>query len=304
MPSVTKDLDIRILKELTSPSSFQWNFRESYSAIAKRLEADAETVRVTLKRSLELGLIQDWRLILNPAILGGKLAGMQLVVDDEERKPQVISQVRLVDGVIEILDFHGTSLRVVLYFQDEFDLERKMKLLKSICGHEGEVHHWVSNLPSCKMRLKEVDWEILSHVLHDPRRDASEVAKESGVSSRTVNRRLRRMTDEKVAYLIPVRNVKKSKGVICSFLVTCSERGRDAIREFLRSRPTRVDFIFDSAKELFIATLIANNPSEAHELHDQLKALEGISRVEMGLLNDFIFVDDWLDRAVARKIAA
>ena len=304
MPSATKDLDIRILRELTSPSSFQWNFRESYSAIAKRLAADAETVRVTLKRSVELGMIQEWRLILNPGILGAKLAGMQLAVDDEERKSQVISQARLVEGVVQILDFHGASLRVVIYFQDEFDLERKTKLLKAICGHRGEAPRWVSNLPPCKMRLKKVDWEIISRVMHDPRRDASVVAKESRVSSRTVNRRLRRMTEEKVAYLIPVRNVKKSKGVICSFLIICSERGRDAIQEFLRSTTARIDFIFDSAKEIFIATLIANNPSEANELHEQLKVLKGVSRVEMGLLKDFIFIDDWLDQAVARRIAA
>ena len=112
------------------------------------------------------------------------------------------------------------------------------------------------------------------------------------------------MTEEKVAYLIPVRNVKKSKGVICSFLIVCSNRGRDAARDFLRSRPTRIDFIFDSAREVFIASLIADNPSEAHELHEQLKALKGVSKVDMGLLKEFLFVDGWLDQAVARKIAA
>ena len=111
------------------------------------------------------------------------------------------------------------------------------------------------------------------------------------------------MTEEKVGYLIPVRNIKKLKGVICSFLIICSERGREAFQEFLRSTSARVDFIFDSAKEILIATLIANNPSEADELHEQLKVLKGVSRVEMGLLKDFIFVDDWLDQAVARRIS-
>jgi DNA-binding Lrp family transcriptional regulator len=304
LPSATKNLDTRILKELTSPSSFQWNFRESYSAIAERLEADAETVRVTLRRSVELGLIQDWRLILNPVLFGGKLAGVQLEVNEEARKSKVISQIRLVDGVVEILDFHGASIRVVFYFQDEFDLERKMRLMKSICGHDGEARYWISKLPDCKLKLKNLDWEIISRVMHDPRRDASDVARASRVSSRTVNRRLRRMAEEKVAYLIPVRDIKKWKGIVCSFLIICSEQGRDAIRDFLRSRRTRVDFIFDSAMGTFIATLIANNLSEANELHEKLKALKGISRVEMGLLKEFVFVDDWLDRAVARRMAA
>jgi len=299
-----KGLDVRILKELTSPNSFQWNFRESYSTMAKRLGADAETVRVTLKRSIELGLIKEWRLILNPALLGRRLVGIQLDVDDETRKPQIISQIRLVDGVIQILDFHGTSLRVVLYFEEQFDLERKIELLKAICGHEGRVPHWVSSLPSCDFKAKKVDWEILGQVMHDPRRDAAEVASKLGVSSRTVNRRLRVMSEGRIAYLIPVRNVKKSKGMICSFILFCSERGRAEIDGFVRSQRARVDFIYNSAKGVVILTLMAGNLSEASELQAQLEGLEGITEVRMGLMKDFIFVDDWLDRVVTRRIEA
>jgi hypothetical protein len=65
------NLETRILRELTSPSSFQWNFRESYAAMGRRLGADEETVRATLGRSVRMGLVQKWRLILNPELLGG-----------------------------------------------------------------------------------------------------------------------------------------------------------------------------------------------------------------------------------------
>jgi DNA-binding MarR family transcriptional regulator len=181
-------------------------------------------------------------------------------------------------------------------------LERKTRLIKSICAHEGRVPYWISNLPSCDLRLRNLDWIIIRHLMHDPRKDASEVARQSGVSSRTVNRRLKRMTQEKVAYLIPVRNIKKSKGIICSFLIFCTDRGRAAIREYINSQPTRVDFIFDSAKGIFILTLVADNPSEANDLHERLKALDGITEVKMDLMKNFIFVDDWLDQAVARRI--
>lgn len=271
--------------------------------MAKRLGADAETIRTTLKRSIESGLVQSWRLMINPELLGCKLAGTQLDVDEVGRKLHVISQIRLIEGVVQILDFHGTGLRVVLYFEDEFSLIRKKELIKSICGHEGEIPHWISNLPHCDLKLRNVDWKIVKWVMHDPRMDTSMVARQIRVSSRTVNRRLRRMTEAKVAYLIPVRNAKKAKGTICSFLFFCSESGREAIREFLRSQPVRVDFIYGSTKDIFISTLIANNPSEANEMQDQLKRLVGVSEVKMGLVNDFIFVDDWLDQRVARQIA-
>jgi DNA-binding Lrp family transcriptional regulator len=205
---------------------------------------------------------------------------------------------------VQLLDFHGLGLRVVVYFEDEPALERKIELIKAICGYNGDVARWISVLPHCGMRLLDVDWKILKAVMHDPRRDSSEVAEETGVSKRTINRRLRRMTETNVAYLIPVRNVKMSKGNICSFLIFCSGKGRVSIREFLGSQPLRVDFIHNSARDVFIVTLVTDNLSEANEMREKLKALEEVREVRMGVLNDFVFIDDWLDHAVERQIVS
>jgi DNA-binding Lrp family transcriptional regulator len=298
-----KDLDIRILRELTSPASFQWDFRESYSRMGKRLAVDEETVRVTFKRAMELGLVEKWRLILNPELFGCKLAGLQFELDNDARKPRVLSQVQLVEGVMQILDFYGPSIRVVVYFEDDADLRRKNDLIASITGHEGDAPHWVSKTPRCDVKLKKIDWMIIKSLMHDPRKAADAVAKDVGASSRTVNRRLKRMTGDHVAYLIPVRNVSRSKGTICSYLVSCSEKGKEEVRDILESRNLRVDFVFDASKEVFIFTLVVDNPSQAEEVQKELRLIEGVNEVKMGLMKDFIFVDGWLDRAVAKQVA-
>ena len=63
-------LDHRILKELGSPQVFQWNIRESYSKIAKRVGVDEETVRKRIRRAEKLGVIQGWVLAVNPSLIG------------------------------------------------------------------------------------------------------------------------------------------------------------------------------------------------------------------------------------------
>jgi DNA-binding Lrp family transcriptional regulator len=90
------------MRELASPASFRWDIRESYASIGKKLGVDAETVRKKVKRAQELGFLERWRLIPNPDVLGRESSGIHLDVDDEERKPVVIQQVRLVDGVVLI----------------------------------------------------------------------------------------------------------------------------------------------------------------------------------------------------------
>ncbi|HXW36666.1 MAG TPA: Lrp/AsnC family transcriptional regulator [Nitrososphaerales archaeon] len=303
MPSGTKDLDVRILKELTSPSSFQWNFRESFSTIGKKLGADPETVRATLKRSSQFGLVEKWRLMINPELFGMKLAGVELEAIDEERKSSAVSQLKLVEGVSEIFDFHGKALRVIFYFEDEFTLVRKIELIKSICGFQGTPPSWVSNLPQSGIKLRGIDWRVIKAVLHDPRAKTMVIARGLGVSRRTVNRRLRRLSGAHVAYVIPVRNVKKSRGTFCSFIVFYRGSGLKATMEYLSSRNARIDFVYEAAKGTLILTLVTDNPADADELHRGIKGLEGVSEVRMGLMNDFIFVDDWIDRMVARKVA-
>jgi len=296
------DLPVRILKELTSPSSFQWNFRESYSGLARRLGADEETIRLALKRAIDSGAILGWRLVLNPDIFGGFLAGIQLdVLGGQDRKYEAISKIKLIEGVILVLDFHGTGLRIVSYYDSQKSLERKIDLIKSICDYKGKAQSWKTELPKCDLRLREIDWRILKSIRKNPRRDVSEVANEAGVSTRTANRRIRAMVDSKVAYLIPIRNVKKSKGVLSCCIVSCTEDKKKEIEGEILSSGRRVDFGFNSAKDMLIITLALDNLEDADEVRAFISRIQGVEGVRMDILREFIFVDGWLDDLVERK---
>ncbi len=293
-----RDLYIRVLKELTSPGTFQWNFRESYSTMARRIGFDEETIRMALKRAEQAGLIQGWRLVLNPHFLRSKLAGLQVEVE-VERKTDAISKIGLVEGVIIIFDYHGKSLRVVLYYESEQALRRKIELIRRI-SESKEVSYWKVKSPPSGLRLRQIDWKIFQAVRKDPRQDIANVARKVGVSTRTVNRRLKLMIQEKVACLIAVRNIKNSKGVTCSLLIYCSERGKKRVSELARSRLDRVDFAFSSVSDLFILTLNLGNLCEAEELIGQIRRLEGVNQIKMGVMKEFIFVDNWIDDVVER----
>ena len=52
-----------------------------------------------MKRARESGFLKGWKLFLNPHLIGLESTGMQLEIDDETRKPEVISRVEQVDGL-------------------------------------------------------------------------------------------------------------------------------------------------------------------------------------------------------------
>ena len=261
--------------------------------------ADEETVRVALKRAVNSGMILGWRLVINPSLLGRRLAGMQLDVEFEpDQKGKTISLIKLVDGVILILDFHGRGIRVVIYYENDKTLARKIELIRSLAGYRKEIPYWETKLPKCTMKLKEIDWKILELVRKEPRRDVLEISSLVETSTRTITRRLKLMNESKVAYLIPIRNVRKSEGLLCSFLIFCEDDRKNLIQELLVSRNLSVDFGYTSATNLFLLTLVVDNLVEAEELLDWIRKLDGVRNVKMELLKDFIFVDEWLDETI------
>jgi len=298
----TENLSVRILKELTSPGSFQWNFRESYAKLATRLGVDKETVRLAVKKAIGSQIVVGWRLVINPHFFGMQLAGFQLEVSTSRDKEEVISQLRLVDGLLLILDFHGPGLRIATYYENESALLRKVELIKTICGFAEQVPYWTTQMPRPRVKLRTIDWKIISLIRKDPRRDVSEISEKVRVSSRTVNRRLRMMIEEKVAYLIPLRNVRKSRGVVACFLIYCSEEEKQEVLAEMESRGKAIDFSYTSVKYLYILSILLDNLSESEDLLAWLKSRKTIRGVRMEIMKDFLFLDDWLDEMVTRQI--
>src|ERR1700704_609365 len=106
------DLDIRIIKALASPHSFQWDVRISFARVAAGLKIDEETVRNRLKHMNQVRFLKGWQLILNPWLLGREAAIVELRVDGSESKSEVISRLKLLEGVTLIDDLYGKELAV------------------------------------------------------------------------------------------------------------------------------------------------------------------------------------------------
>jgi DNA-binding Lrp family transcriptional regulator len=272
--------------------------------LAKKLGVDEETVRIALKKALEAGIVSGWRLVINPHLIGQQLEGLQLEVDSSERKPHVISQLRLIEGVVVIFDFHGKGIRIVVYYQNASSLERKISLIGSICGYSGEVQHWSTPSPKPEIDLKSTDWKVLRVLRKDPRKEVASIAKQVGVSTRTISRRLRQMTESHVAYLIPLRNVKMSRGVICCYLISCSDELKGQIEREIRIRGEHVDFEYASIKDLLLITLLTYNIARAEDLLHHIKNIKGVTEARMDVMKDFIFVDDWLDEVIDNLASA
>ena len=299
------DLDVRIFKELGNPSSLQWNVRETYSNIARRLGIDEETVRRRLKKAEKLGSLPGWRMMINPHIMDCEAACLDLDVGSEETKDRVISEISQIDGVIKILDFRGKGLQVTLYYPDEDALRKKIELIYSLSTSLSVPTVWEVRFPKTDIRMTEADWMIIWAMLDDARKSLGDVSKKVGVSTRTIERRLTKMSEARVVYLQGTPNFKNFAGLSCVFLVFCpnSER-KKLVDEAVLSKARRIELANTSAKQYTTFVTAFDNLSESDEFMKWLRSLDGVESVKMGIVKELIVIQDIFRKAINTNVSS
>jgi len=298
------DLDIRIFKELGSPSFLQWNVRETYSNIARRIGVDEETVRRRVKRAEKLGSVAGWRMMINPHLIGCEAAGIDLQVIGEERKDEAVAEVGRIDGVVKILDYRGNGLQVTLYYPDDDALKRKAELIKSICGSPEDPTVWNMEFPHSNVKLTTTDWEIVQTMLEDARKSLTTVSNSTGVSVRTISRRLTSLIEERTVYLQGTPNFRNFSGLACVFLVYCPDRKeKRVVDDLVLSKVPRIEIFNTSSKQHSTFVTMFDNLIEADEFDKWIRTLEGVKNVKMGVMKELIIVQDWLRAEIGRRIS-
>jgi DNA-binding Lrp family transcriptional regulator len=297
------DLDIRIIRALASPHSFQWDVRISYARVAQGLKVDEETVRNRLKRMNEAKFLQGWQLVLNPVLLGRKAAIVELRVGETSSKPEAISQLKLVEGVMQIDDFYGKELAVLTLYENDAGLARQVDLLASLCRCPTPVS-WQLGFPPCELALTHTDWRIIQSLRRTGRMKLSDVSRGLHITTRTVKRRLLNLVEGNAFYLDPMLDVGKVGGVRCRFWVMSEESKKRAVDKAILGGLKRIISTHTAPKEysLFVAHLA--NASQVQETLKWIKRIQGVREARSTIEVEHIHVQEWLEGEIQRRLAA
>jgi DNA-binding Lrp family transcriptional regulator len=296
-------LEAGIVREFSGPGgSYQWNVRESYTRIAKKLGADEETIRRRIRGMERLGFIRGSELIVNPRVLGLSPARIFVSVpESEHRKTDVISQLKLVDGVLLILDLHGEGMQVLLFCKEEA-MSRRIELISSIAGSKDPlvIKDWQAlgfRRPS--IELTNTDTKILNSLRRNPRKAMQQVRKEIGGSVRTVQRRINLLTENNVFFHMFRLDFQKIDGLPCSLLVNYDDRKKK--QEADEKIVSKLDGMFYSATSLTLTSLFhfaCHNISEGEVIKTWVSNLKGVVQTRLWIIKDYILVTEWLDQEI------
>ena len=295
------DLDNRIVKEAGSPQIVQWNVRESYASVAKRVGADEETVRKRIRRMEREGSIMGWRVMVNPSLIGRSYVAVDATVRDADKKADAISRLKKLEGMAAFMNFEGGGLLIFLYSEPGHAVALKARQIAEMCG-EAPTTVEPLGIPPCELKLSNTDWRIVWAIRNDPRKSLSEIAKEAHVSSRTVNRRLTALTENGAFFLVGIPNLRQSPGVSVNLLISCREgHSSTSIADKITGRFGNVVFGGPFSSHLVSYNFVFNNLIEAGEAHEWVKAVEGVAEARLGFMKVMVFVPDWLDGQIAER---
>lgn len=196
---------------------FSTRLRASLEEVSQKLHADDMTVRNRLKRFQEEGFVSGWILLPNPSLFGYR---MTVVILDASPGPKedMLNELKLVHGVVTILDFQGDSIGLVLLHESEQALSRTVELISRFAHAENVTRINVKFPAPLLSRLTDADWAIILNLKKDALKPYVQVAKELGVTPRTVKNRLQRLERQNALVLHPTLDIASVDRMVCLVL--------------------------------------------------------------------------------------
>lgn len=305
-------LDVRILRGLLrdkSLSPLSSDFRESLSALSRKLHADEATVRRRLKKFRDSGFLADWHLFVNPRLWGGGQVSVWLDVDPAVPKRDLVEAVRLVPGVILATATYD-CLIAILEYDDERSVPRSVELLRRVAS---TTTSFVGRIPfpECTAALRARDWDLIRVLRRNPKRPYGELAAEAGLSDRTVRMKLSRLTGEGALFGWPSLNFRAAEGGVCVHLVAWypgelkDEVDRTVTRHLEpylwhvnHMMPYRSGDLWPCGYDLLLPNIAA-----AREALTWMKDVSGVERARLCLREDNFNFWDSYDEILERKLS-
>lgn len=238
------ELDVKIFRWLVSGSAVSptsLSLRASSSSlreIAANLGADDMTVRNRFKKFVESRALASLKVVVNPSFFGYEMLDILLDVEPESGKKDMIRKLKLIHGVVGIINYYGKLLKVVLLYDGEEFLSRTIELISRITNAQG-LHALKARLPRSETKsLTTTDVAIINSLSDDAFKSSALVAKELGLSTRTVRNRISKLWREMTLFALPDLNLGGVPGFIpVSLSYSYANQGvKDEVDLAMRSR--------------------------------------------------------------------
>ncbi len=307
-------LDLDIFREMYRSGAVSLSGidpRLNATRIAKRLQVGRARVAARLKAWSSSGFLSRYEVWLNPALYGWRGAWLNLRVDHPRSKPELLTRLALVDGVLGGMELLGEWVGVGVVTPDDVTLDRTVRLLRGFPGVREVEPPIAWRVPAPARTLTPLDVRIVQALRERPTATLREIARRVGVSTRTMTRRYGELIDGWAVWFVPAYDFRAIGTPVVSVVVALRPGADpDAVARRLRGRyPLTLEFrdagVETEAQGLGRAFVVLL-ASAAHldELDHTVAAIDGVAGVESTVMVRILSFPEWFDHHLAGLVAA
>jgi DNA-binding Lrp family transcriptional regulator len=293
-------LDLDILKQLLANNGTPPGkpvLRRSFRSMAKDLGVDQGTVRGRIRKFQEGRILRGWYLGLSPSLTGEDVIYAWLTAESENQKDRLAESLASQPGVERVCSYLGPKLSLILFHTSGSSPDEELRKVASAIGPENVLHmQAVVHLP--RYELKMTDASIIDVLRRDPWQPYESVARELGLSSKTVKRRVSRLAEDGMIYMLPVLDLKALHGVIPMELVVeyTSAEAKVRVNESITGHVKENLVFSDTAGPVGYFAVAVPTLVQVEEIAKWSRQLKGVKNVHSGAILDVALSRNYYER--------
>lgn len=293
-------LDVAILRQLIqedAASPLSSNPLRSLRSIARDLEVDKETVRQRLLRLRERQVIRPSTVMVNPVLVGLRVAHFWTDGIPLTAKPAVLSQLQARPKAILVNDYVGNAAYLLELHPETMSPERLKNSLMQIPGVQDVLYSELSFPPS-DLELGSLDWRIVRGLQENPSTSYVALAERVGLSPRTVRRRLQRMIEGKALFVVPRFQLEALESSIADLAVFYDDAAlKSTVDQRVLSKLTNVLARAELHNRGFsFFNLVMDNVARARGLLNWVESQPGVRTARLDFVQDRIELFEHMNR--------
>jgi DNA-binding Lrp family transcriptional regulator len=293
--------------DLTILSTLARNSRSSYNSIGVEVNLTSKSVKARVKRMIHQKVIEKFVVRVNPAAFGFKLVILLVKTGNGINKDDVINRVKQLGEMAYNVYHMGRTCVAALIIKKPVDdlfiksLNRCLMpaTVVSIIAIESRVESII---------LSETDLRIIKCLLlSGARTEIADIAKEVGISEKTITRRLTRMKEANILDF----SIQCSPSVMIGYIqfaipvITTRIHRQRVIEQMYSEFQMNILYspsVIDSEDRLTFV-LFAENVFTIDSVLTRVSSFEGVESADVYILTKWQYHDDWIIKEINKKIS-
>lgn len=282
------NLDMKILTRLLN------NCRESDRQIGIELGISGGAVRARIRKMQAKKIIEEFFIKVEPPVLG---YGVLYFVVSGENTKEILEQASLVGEPYFVVPCVGGI--TVCGISVKENMEQKIELAKKLMKDVRVLSIFEAENPGYDSNLTKTDLEILEELIKDPRQRIEQIARNTGMSTKTITRCIEKLYGNDGIQFTLVYDPKKIEDFIPHAILTWIEGDlKETLGNLNNSFSESYLQIPFVAKNQIVLFMYSNNIYKMDELTQKVRNIQNIKSADLFIPKKISFYVKWIEEAI------